>query len=111
MPGLAQGDRGAGLRGCGMKLSSKIERADHRLALVMTEPEQTVAQPPPVPDITPVYWTPEQMAAHYQVPIRWIYGRARLKGPERLPHLRMGKYIRININSEQFKDWLARHEV
>jgi hypothetical protein len=58
-----------------------------------------------------VYWTAEQMADYYQLPVRWIYARCRTKGPSRLPHLRLGKYIRINVSSSQFKEWLARHEV
>jgi hypothetical protein len=70
------------------------------------------SEPDPMPaNAGSIYWTAEQVADYYQLPVRWVYARCRIKGPNRLPHLRLGKYIRINVSSSQFKEWLARHEV
>ena len=39
--------------------------------------------------------TAEQVAEMYQVPKSWVYGRTRKRGVERLPHLKLGKYLRF----------------
>jgi hypothetical protein len=56
-------------------------------------------------------WTPEELAKHLQVKKRWIYDRTRQAGAERIPHTKLGKYIRFDPNSVQFQAWLKRHEV
>jgi hypothetical protein len=39
--------------------------------------------------------TPHEMATILNVPVSWIYQRTRL-GPEAIPHVKMGKYVRFN---------------
>ncbi len=37
----------------------------------------------------------QELAEMLGVPITWIYDRTRQGGPERLPHYKVGKYIRF----------------
>ncbi len=39
--------------------------------------------------------TVEQVAEMFQLPRSWVYQRTRKRGIERLPHLRLGKYVRF----------------
>ena len=41
--------------------------------------------------------TVQEVASRLNVPVTWIYQRTRL-GQRALPHVRLGKYIRFNIN-------------
>ena len=52
-----------------------------------------------------------ELAGRLGVPKSWIYERTRCNGPERIPHLKMGKYLRFDPESEAFKKWLHGHEV
>ena len=36
----------------------------------------------------------------------WIYSRTRMKGNGQIPHIRVGKYVRFNI--EDVMDWLKK---
>jgi hypothetical protein len=55
-------------------------------------------------------WTPEDLAGYLGVPVSWIYKRTRKNGPELIPHVKLGKYVRFDPNSEAFQRWLERHE-
>jgi len=37
----------------------------------------------------------KELAEKLGVPVSWIYDRTRKSGPESLPHIRVGKYIRF----------------
>jgi hypothetical protein len=50
------------------------------------------------------------LAEYLGVPIGWVYDRTRRNGPEEIPQIRFGKYIRFDIGSERFREWLAKHE-
>ncbi len=39
--------------------------------------------------------TVEQVAEMWQLPRSWVYERTRRRGIERLPHLKLGKYVRF----------------
>ena len=39
--------------------------------------------------------TVEEVAEMFQVPQSWVYERTRKRGLERLPHLKLGKYLRF----------------
>ena len=52
-----------------------------------------------------------ELAGWLGVPKSWIYDRTRCNGPDRIPHLKMGKYLRFDPESEAFKEWLRTHEV
>lgn len=54
---------------------------------------------------------PEDLAEYLNVPVGWIYKRTRKTGPEMIPHIKLGKYLRFDPASSAFQDWLARHGV
>lgn len=59
--------------------------------------------------IRPKLWTPEMLASHLGVSKKWVYHRTQANGPERIPHLKMGKLLRFDPDSEAFKKWLQSH--
>ena len=53
--------------------------------------------------------TVHEVAAILKVPVSWVYERTRLRGKERLPHLKMGKYIRFRTAEiEEYLEGLRR---
>ena len=56
-------------------------------------------------------WTPEALARFLGVPVGWVYKRTRKNGPDRIPHIKLGKYVRFNPESNLFQQWLAKHSV
>ena len=56
-------------------------------------------------------WTPEALAGFLGVPVGWVYKRTRRNGPEKIPHIKLGKYVRFNPESELFQQWLEKHSV
>jgi len=57
------------------------------------------------------FWSVDKVAEHLGVPRSWIYDRTRKNGPEVIPHVKLGKYVRFNPESEAFQKWLRGHEV
>jgi excisionase family DNA binding protein len=53
--------------------------------------------------------TVEQVAEMYQVPKSWVYGRVRKRGLGRLPHLKLGKYVRFEEGA--VREFLERLKV
>ena len=47
---------------------------------------------------------PAEIAQLLKVPISWVYERTRRRGIERLPHFKLGKYLRFS--KEEVLDWL-----
>jgi predicted DNA-binding transcriptional regulator AlpA len=41
----------------------------------------------------------------------WIYDRTTLNGPELIPHVKFGRQLRFDIESEEFQAWLKSHGV
>ncbi len=39
--------------------------------------------------------TVEEVAQRFKVPKSWLYERTRPNGPERIPHVKLGKYVRF----------------
>jgi excisionase family DNA binding protein len=39
--------------------------------------------------------TVREVASMLQVPVSWVYERTRRRGPEQLPHIKLGKYLRF----------------
>jgi excisionase family DNA binding protein len=39
--------------------------------------------------------TVHEVAELLRVPVSWVYERTRRRGSERIPHLKMGKYVRF----------------
>ena len=42
--------------------------------------------------------TVEEIAAFLRVPKSWVYERTRRRGAERLPHVKLGKYLRFRLS-------------
>lgn len=56
-------------------------------------------------------WTPEALAGFLGVPVGWVYKRTRKNGPDKIPHIKLGKYVRFNPESKLFQQWLEKHSV
>ena len=50
--------------------------------------------------------TVSQIADFLQVPSSWVYGRTRSRGSERIPHFKLGKYLRFS--KSEVIDWIQR---
>lgn len=50
--------------------------------------------------------TVTELAAELSVPVSWIYSHTRLRNLERIPHLKLGKYVRFHPLA--VRDWLER---
>lgn len=48
--------------------------------------------------------TVSEIAKTLRVPVSWVYGRTRRRGLERLPHIKLGKYLRFDPNTVY--EWL-----
>jgi hypothetical protein len=47
--------------------------------------------------------TVKETAHMLHVPISWVYGRTRRRGKERIPHIKLGKYLRFELTA--VKNW------
>jgi len=50
--------------------------------------------------------TVAEVAALLKLPVSWVYERTRRRGPERIPHFKLGKYLRFS--EHEVLDWLQR---
>jgi excisionase family DNA binding protein len=50
--------------------------------------------------------TVADVAELLRVPVSWVYGRTRRRGSERLPHVKLGKYLRFSHT--EVATWLKR---
>jgi excisionase family DNA binding protein len=50
--------------------------------------------------------TVSEAAALLKVPMSWVYERTRRRGLERIPHFKLGKYLRFS--QRELLDWLER---
>jgi predicted DNA-binding transcriptional regulator AlpA len=41
----------------------------------------------------------------------WIYVRTRKGATDLIPHIKLGKYLRFDIESPSFQEWLKAHEI
>ena len=48
--------------------------------------------------------TVSEIAGLLKVPTSWVYERTRRRGTARMPHMKLGKYLRFNIS--EVKTWL-----
>jgi hypothetical protein len=53
-----------------------------------------------------------ELAARWRVPESWIRNRTRSRTPkeERIPCLRLGRYVRFEWGSPRLAEWLARKQ-
>jgi excisionase family DNA binding protein len=47
-----------------------------------------------------------EIAQLLQVPISWVYERTRRRGVDRMPHFKLGKYLRFS--KEEVLEWLHK---
>lgn len=50
--------------------------------------------------------TVNEIASTLHVPVSWVYERTRRRGEERIPHIKLGKYLRFEL--EAVRKWLNR---
>ena len=53
--------------------------------------------------------TPSDVAEILRVPISWVYERTRRHGTTRLPHIKIGKYLRFR--KEDVLGWLDEYRI
>ncbi len=53
--------------------------------------------------------TPREVAEMLRVPISWVYERTRRPGTARLPHIKIGKYLRFR--KEDVLGWLDEYRI
>ena len=54
--------------------------------------------------------TPEELAAYLGVDVKWIYSHVGSKTKDKIPHYKLGKYVRFDVDGEDFKAWLKSHK-
>jgi excisionase family DNA binding protein len=52
--------------------------------------------------------TVADVAKILNVPVSWVYDRTRRRGLDRLPHLKLGKYVRFQL--QEILHWLDRNK-
>ena len=52
--------------------------------------------------------TVDELAALLKVPKSWVYARTRRRGSQRLPHVKVGKYLRFH--EQTIRAWLERRK-
>ena len=50
--------------------------------------------------------TPEELRGKLNTQISWIYSKSRQKGPDAIPVIRVGKYLRFRLS--EVLDWLEQ---
>jgi excisionase family DNA binding protein len=57
----------------------------------------TARQAPNVSSEPGTLLTVREVAQFIKVPVSWVYERTRRRGVERLPHIKVGKYLRFRL--------------
>ena len=52
--------------------------------------------------------TPKELAKELKVDTSWVYSRTRLTGPDAIPRIKVGKYLRFQIT--EVMEWLKRQQ-
>lgn len=52
------------------------------------------------------YLSVEELAERLGVHISWIYARTRLRGPDAIPRVRLGKYVKFRW--DEVEEWLQK---
>ena len=64
--------------------------------------EMTIEHPVSTDDLATV----SQIAGFLHVPDSWVYERTRRRGIERIPHFKLGKYLRFS--RREVSEWVQR---
>jgi|HubBroStandDraft_5_1064220.scaffolds.fasta_scaffold357007_2 hypothetical protein len=52
--------------------------------------------------------TPDDLALRLRVPKSWIMEQTRSRAVDKIPHLKLGRYVRFQWNSPDLRDWINR---
>ena len=52
--------------------------------------------------------TVSEVASLLSVPVSWVYDRTRARGLQRIPHVKLGKYLRFYENA--VRNWLTNFQ-
>jgi predicted DNA-binding transcriptional regulator AlpA len=55
------------------------------------------------------FLTVKELAELLNLRQSWIYDRTGGSGPEIIPHIKLGRQVRFDPESEEFKAWLKAH--
>jgi predicted DNA-binding transcriptional regulator AlpA len=55
------------------------------------------------------FLTVKDLAVLFNLRESWIYDRTTPNGPEVIPHVKLGRQVRFDIESEEFQAWLKSH--
>jgi excisionase family DNA binding protein len=58
--------------------------------------------------MTSPFLTTEELSVYLGVSLGFIYERTQQGATDTIPHIKMGRLLRFDVESEAFKDWL-RH--
>jgi excisionase family DNA binding protein len=61
--------------------------------------------------MTTRFLTVKELAELLNLRESWIYDRTTGGGPEIIPHIKFGRQLRFDPESEEFKAWLRAHGV
>jgi len=50
--------------------------------------------------------TVDELAQRLKVPPSWVYGYSRRRGPDSIPKIKVGKYLRFELR--EVKNWLEK---
>lgn len=90
------------------KTRRKLPRTpDSQSATTQRTPDRNPTTRPPLCQL----WDVDRLAQFLVVSHKWVYERNRPGHPEFIPHLKMGKYVRYDPNSPEFRAWLKAHEI
>lgn len=53
--------------------------------------------------------SPKEFAQKIGLPVSWIYDHLRQRSKDKIPHLRFGKYRKIEWNCPDVIKWIERH--
>lgn len=49
-----------------------------------------------------------EVAEMLNVPVSWVYGRTRERGMQRIPHVKLGKYLRFDADA--IRNWIENFQ-
>jgi integrase len=94
--------------GCELMLSREGMVQENGL-IAYTEPQSVNCQPGR--NLGGKLWDVYDLAAHLSVPVSWVYDRTRREGPDRIPHIKLGRYARFDPESPSLRAWLDRQTI
>ena len=76
-------------------MGSQYDSMDGITMAILVETENDSLRAPLVSQGPEALLTVREVAEFLRVPVSWVYERTRRRGAERLPHLKIGKYLRF----------------